>query len=104
MIFTPTLIPGAIIIQPKTFDDARGQFVKVYHERTFTSRGIDFHPVEEFYTVSHKNVIRGMHFQTPPASHDKLVWCVKGHILDVIVDLRKGSPAFGRCDALEMNP
>lgn len=104
MIFTPTPIPGAIIIKPNCFDDARGKFVKVFHRDAFASHGIDFRPVEEFYTVSHQGVVRGMHFQTPPAAHDKLIWCVGGHILDVVLDLRKGSPAFGKFHTLEMNP
>lgn len=89
------LLPGCVLLQPKRFYDQRGSFVKTYHEGLFKELGIDFEVREEFYSVSHKNVIRGMHFQLPPHDHDKLVYCARGAVNDVILDLRKG-PGYGR--------
>jgi dTDP-4-dehydrorhamnose 3,5-epimerase len=103
MNFEPILIPGAFLITPNVFSDPRGQFVKSFHEGEFAAHGMAFRAAEEFYSVSQRGVLRGMHFQTPPAAHEKLVYCIKGRILDVIVDLRKGSPAFGKFYAVELN-
>ena len=102
MIFEPTPIPHAFLITANVFNDERGQFVKTFHEGEFAAHKIDFHPAESVYSVSRRNVIRGMHFQVPPAAHAKLVCCMKGRILDVIVDLRKGSPSFGKFYSVEL--
>ena len=102
MKFEPTPIPGALLIEPNTFVDNRGEFVKVFHDAEFRQNGIPFHPTEEFFSISHRSVIRGMHFQLPPFAHDKLVYCLSGRILDVIVDLRKGSPTYGRHFSCEL--
>ncbi|HMN32857.1 MAG: dTDP-4-dehydrorhamnose 3,5-epimerase family protein [Chitinophagaceae bacterium] len=74
--------------------DHRGYFEKPFHYSDFKNNGIDFHIKESFFSVSQKNVIRGMHFHTPPFEHDKLVFCTRGSILDVALDLRKNEPTY----------
>ncbi len=96
MTVLPTTLPGVRVLQPRVFSDARGSFVKTYHVDTFRELGIEFAPREEFFSVSARDVVRGMHFQLPPAAHDKLVYCVAGAVLDVVVDLRKDSPTRGQ--------
>jgi dTDP-4-dehydrorhamnose 3,5-epimerase len=98
-----TGLPGLVILQPRTFLDLRGSFVKTFHAGIFQQLGIEFHPVEEFYSVSRENVVRGMHFQLPPAAHQKLIYCVAGRVLDVVVDLRKASPTFGQASGRELS-
>jgi dTDP-4-dehydrorhamnose 3,5-epimerase len=87
---------GLIRLKPRLFTDARGVFVKTFHENLFRDLGISFHLREEFYSVSGKGVLRGMHFQTPPAAHAKLVYCADGRVLDVVLDMRRSSPRFGQ--------
>jgi dTDP-4-dehydrorhamnose 3,5-epimerase len=92
-----------VALEPKTFTDQRGDFVKTFHETALRELGLPFEIKEEFYSTSHKNVVRGMHFQLPPADHIKLVYCLKGAVLDVVVDLRRNSPTFGRAHAEELS-
>ena len=73
----------------------RGRFVKIFHEPSYTALGLETNFAEEYYSVSHKNVIRGLHFQVPPMDHVKMVYCLEGHALDVVLDLRVGSPTYG---------
>jgi dTDP-4-dehydrorhamnose 3,5-epimerase len=87
---------GCFEIIPKIFKDDRGSFVKTYHESIFLENGIEFITKEEFYSTSKKNVFRGLHFQSPPAAHNKLVYCAKGEVTDFLVDLRKNSPTYGK--------
>ncbi len=103
MELAPTELPGLHVIRPRIFQDARGSFVKTYHRDTFRKLGLDFEPREEFFSTSARGVLRGMHFQMPPADHAKLVYCVTGSVLDVALDLRKNSPTFGRSCARELN-
>ena len=103
MELVPTELPGLKLLRPKIFQDARGSFVKTFHRDFFREHGMDFEPREEFFSTSAKNVLRGMHFQMPPAAHAKLVYCIAGRALDVALDIRKNSPAFGRCHARELN-
>ncbi len=103
MELVPTELPGLKIIRPKIFQDARGTFVKAFHRDIFHQLGLDFEPREEFFSTSAKGVLRGMHFQLPPAAHAKLVYCIAGRVLDVVLDLRKDSPMFGRSVARELN-
>lgn len=91
----PSKLVGCFELQPKAFDDARGRFVKVFHEQVFAALDLETNFAEEYYSVSHKNVIRGLHFQLPPMDHVKMVYCVQGEVLDVVVDLRVGSPTYG---------
>jgi len=103
MEISPTELPGQWVIRPRIFADARGSFVKTFQRDFFLEHGLDFEPREEFFSTSAKNVLRGMHFQMPPAAHAKLVYCIAGRALDVVLDIRKNSPAFGRCHARELN-
>ncbi len=96
-------LQGTYLLKPKIFEDARGDFVKTFHLGLFCELGIDFKPVEEFFSTSRKNVLRGMHFQLPPHDHAKLVYCVRGRVLDVIVDLRRGAPTFGKAFSVELS-
>ena len=89
-----TKIPGCFELQTKLFNDNRGIFVKTYHNELFKELGLNTIWAEEYYSISHKNVIRGLHFQLPPFDHEKLVYCVNGQVLDVVVDLRKDSPTY----------
>lgn len=97
------LLPGAVLLQPKVLSDVRGEFVKTFHSVAFTELGIPFVPVEEFFSISHKHVLRGMHFQLPPHDHAKLIYCVVGRVLDVLLDLRKASPSYGCTASVELS-
>lgn len=88
---SPTELLGVYLLQPDVFEDRRGSFIKTYHEGLYRACGITFAPKEEFFSISRKNVLRGMHFQRPPAAHDKLVYCPAGRVLDVVLDLRSAS-------------
>jgi dTDP-4-dehydrorhamnose 3,5-epimerase len=96
MNFTKTAIPGCYEILPTIADDSRGRFVKVFHEDLFKKNHLETNFVESFYSISKKNVLRGLHFQLPPHAYTKLVYCISGEVLDVLVDLRVGSPAYGK--------
>lgn len=98
-----TCIAGVYLLRPVPFADKRGYFVKVFNQRDFDSMGIDLRCVELFYSSSPKNVIRGFHFQGPPCALDKLVWVTQGEIVDVVLDLRKRSPTYGRCFSLNLS-
>jgi dTDP-4-dehydrorhamnose 3,5-epimerase len=89
-----TGFPGLILLQPRVFSDPRGTFVKTFHEDNFRDLGMAFIVREEFYSTSAKGVLRGMHFQVPPAAHAKLVYCSRGKVLDVVLDMRRQSPRF----------
>jgi dTDP-4-dehydrorhamnose 3,5-epimerase len=101
--FKPSKLAGCIELQPKIFDDVRGRFVKVFHEQAFADQGLETNFAEEYYTVSHKYVIRGMHFQLPPMDHVKMVYCVEGEVIDAVVDLRVGSPTYGQYTLFELS-
>jgi len=98
-----SFIDGCYEIQPKIFDDNRGRFVKVFHEQAFAKLGLETNFVEEYYSISHKNVIRGMHFQLPPMDHVKMVYCVQGEVIDAVIDLRVGSPTYGKHALFELS-
>ena len=92
------------IVTPKRFGDARGWFSETYTERNFRALGLDYHFVQDNHSLSRvQGTLRGIHFQTPPHGQDKLVRCVRGRILDVAVDLRRGSPTFGHWVSLELS-
>jgi dTDP-4-dehydrorhamnose 3,5-epimerase len=96
-------LPGAFVLHPQVSEDGRGHFVKTFHQPGFAALGMKFDPQEEFFSSSHRNVLRGMHFQLPPHDHDKLVYCIRGSVLDVILDLRKASPRFGEFARVELS-
>jgi dTDP-4-dehydrorhamnose 3,5-epimerase len=108
MQFSQELLPGTWLVKLKRFDDMRGSFVKTFSRNTLDKALIDqlglvnFDFREEFYSISAKNVIRGMHFQLPPHDHVKLVYCAIGSVLDVLVDLRQG-PGYGNVASVTLS-
>src|SRR4028118_1383129 len=96
MTFENTPLKGLRVIQLPASTDNRGEFVKTLHEPTLLANGIEFDLKESYFSFSHKDVIKGLHFQTPPHEHAKVVFCPQGAILDVAVDLRKDSPTYGQ--------
>jgi dTDP-4-dehydrorhamnose 3,5-epimerase len=103
MVLSSLGFPGCFKILPKAACDHRGVLVKTFVEEEYRASGLRTDFVEEFYSQSVKNVIRGLHFQIPPFEHHKTVSCVLGTITDVTVDLRVGSPTFGQCEAIELD-
>lgn len=103
MKFYPQVIPGLILVEPKWVADDRGLFVKTFHELIWRKAGIHFVVQEEFYSTSRAGVLRGMHFQVPPRAHDKVVSCLHGEVLDVVLDLRVGSPTFGQWQSFKLS-
>src|SRR6266436_1226567 len=92
-------LPGLIALRPQRFGDARGSFAETYNERAFQAAGITARFVQDNQSFSAKwGTIRGLHFQLPPAAQAKLVRVLQGSVYDVAVDLRVGSPTYGRCD------
>lgn len=96
-------LAGCFEVQPKVFQDERGQFVKTFHIQAFAEYGLETNFSEEYYSISHKNVVRGLHFQLPPMDHVKMVYCVAGEVLDVVIDLRVGSPTYGQYVLFELS-
>lgn len=103
MSFTTTQLPGLLIFEPQVHRDGRGYFFESYNQNTFKEQGFDFHWVQDNQSSSSYGVIRGLHFQTPPHAQTKLIQVVRGSILDVVVDIRKGSPTYGQVLALELS-
>lgn len=97
-----TEIDGVLIIEPRLFRDARGYFFESFSQREFDEkvRHIDF--CQDNESMSSYGVMRGLHFQRPPFTQSKLVRCVRGRVLDVALDIRKGSPTYGRHVAVEL--
>lgn len=90
-----TSLAGCCELFPRVVRDARGCFVKTFNEEVFQAANLATRFAEEYYSVSRRRVLRGLHFQVPPYEHTKLVFCTDGEVLDVVVDLRAGSPTFG---------
>lgn len=96
MYFTPSpILPEVIIVEPELFEDGRGYFTEMYHQRKFEEAGIKGNFVQDNRSLSHKRTIRGLHYQLgrPQA---KLTWVLSGQAFDVVVDIRKSSPDFGK--------
>jgi dTDP-4-dehydrorhamnose 3,5-epimerase len=91
-----------MLLQPDRFVDQRGVFVKTYNHVAWEKFGVHFEMREEFYSSSRQNVIRGMHFQVPPYAHDKVVYCLTGSVLDVLLDLRPGAN-YGRAVSVTLS-
>ncbi len=91
------------VLEYNSFKDNRGEFVKTIHKDTFIENKLEWNFAESFYSVSHKNVFRGMHFQYPPNDHEKLVYVVKGAIIDIVLDLRFDSNTFGKYFTVELS-
>ena len=97
-----TAIEGVVIIEPRIFKDARGYFFESFSQREFEEKVGPIKFVQDNESMSSYGVMRGLHFQRPPYTQSKLVRCVKGAVLDVAVDLRKGSPTYGQHVAVEL--
>ena len=97
-----TAIEGVVIIEPTVFKDARGYFFESFSQREFDEKVRKINFVQDNESMSSYGVMRGLHFQTPPFTQSKLVRCVKGAVLDVAVDIRKGSPTYGQHVAVEL--
>ncbi|MDX9890915.1 MAG: dTDP-4-dehydrorhamnose 3,5-epimerase [Bacteroidales bacterium] len=91
------------IVQSEMISDSRGFFQKLFHENTFQSSALQTDFKEFYFSKSHKNVIRGLHFQLPPYEHAKLVFVSHGEILDVVLDIRKKSPTYGKIFTIPLN-
>lgn len=98
-----TDIDGVVILEPRIFNDARGYFFESYSKKVFDELVCPVDFVQDNESCSSYGVIRGLHFQSPPFAQAKLVRCVKGTVLDVAVDIRKGSPTYGRHVAVELS-
>ncbi|OSZ77319.1 dTDP-4-dehydrorhamnose 3,5-epimerase [Chitinophagaceae bacterium IBVUCB2] len=96
MPFHKTNFPGLLVFEPKVFEDSRGYFFESYNENTFKQEGVDIRWVQDNQSSSAYGVIRGLHYQLPPFAQTKLVRVLRGEILDVVVDIRKGSPTYGK--------
>jgi dTDP-4-dehydrorhamnose 3,5-epimerase len=103
MPFHPTHIPGLKIFEPKVFEDSRGYFFEAYNEHTFHQSGIVMNFLQDNQSKSSYGVIRGLHYQKNPFAQTKLVRVLEGKILDVAVDIRKGSPTYGRHFSIELS-
>lgn len=98
-----TDIEGVLIIEPKVFGDARGYFLESFNAKEFAEKtGLNINFVQDNESMSSYGVKRGLHFQRPPFTQSKLVRCVKGAVWDVAVDIRKGSPTYGKHVAVEL--
>ena len=103
-----TPIQGALIIEPKVFQDSRGYFFESFSQREFDDKvtpvlGHTIRFVQDNESMSAYGVMRGLHFQRPPYTQSKLVRCVRGSVLDVVVDIRRGSPTYGQHVAVELS-
>ena len=103
MKFLKTDITGVVIIEPAVFSDKRGYFLESFNKKNFEDNigKIDF--VQDNESKSSRGVIRGLHFQKPPFAQAKLVRCIKGSVMDVAVDIRKGSPTYGKYVSIELS-
>ncbi len=98
-----TLCKGCYELQPLVMKDNRGGFVKTVHKSQFDILGLRVDFVEQYYSSSHKRVLRGMHYQAPPMHHAKLIYCVQGQVLDVALDLRRSSASFLQYFTIELS-
>lgn len=98
-----TDIDGVVIIEPRIFKDARGYFFESFSQREFDEKIFHINFCQDNESMSSYGVMRGLHFQRPPFTQSKLVRCVKGRVLDVAVDIRKGSPTYGKHVAVELS-
>ena len=103
MPFVTTPLRDILVFEPKVFEDSRGYFFESYNEKTFKEQSIDFRWVQDNQSSSSYGVIRGLHYQLNPHAQVKLVRVLAGEILDVVVDIRKGSPTYGKHYAVELS-
>ena len=103
MGFIKTDFPGLLIFEPTVFEDSRGCFFESYSEKNFAAEGIHIKFVQDNQSKSSYGVIRGLHYQAEPHAQTKLIRVLNGNILDVVVDIRKGSPTYGKEFSLELS-
>ena len=103
MPFIKTEFPGLLIFEPIVFRDSRGYFLESYNERTCLAEGVNTRFVQDNQAQSSYGVIRGMHYQLAPQAQTKFIRVLSGKILDVVIDLRKGSPTYGKSYSLELS-
>lgn len=103
MEITKTALEGVVIIEPRVFKDARGYFFESFSQREFDAKVRPIQFVQDNESLSTFGVIRGLHYQRMPYTQSKLVRCVQGRVLDVAVDIRKGSPTYGQHVAVELS-
>lgn len=102
MMFLPTSLPGVVVIEPKVFEDERGFFMETFQQPRFAAAGIELPFVQDNHSRSQRGVLRGLHYQLRHAQ-GKLVRAVRGEIFDVALDLRRGSPTFGRWEGFTLS-
>jgi dTDP-4-dehydrorhamnose 3,5-epimerase len=100
--FSRLEVPDLVLVQPKIFGDKRGFFFEMYKHSDFVREGIVEHLVQDNYSMSAKGVLRGLHYQKAPMAQGKLVMCIRGRICDIAVDIRKGSPFYGKWISMEL--
>jgi dTDP-4-dehydrorhamnose 3,5-epimerase len=98
-----TSIPGCLELIPKVREDERGSFTKTFQQEVFEHSHLEIHYTEEYFSRSKQNVIRGLHFQLPPEECVKMVYCIDGEVIDVVLDLRVGSPTYGKHEIFNLN-
>ncbi len=103
MAFTQTEIPGLLLFEPKIWGDDRGHFFEAYNKQTFVEAGIRTDFVQDNQALSSYGVLRGLHYQIEPYAQAKLVRVLKGEVLDVVVDIRQGSPTYGKSYAVRLS-
>lgn len=103
MTFQKTTLPGVVLIEPIVFGDERGFFMESYHEGRFAENGIDVRFVQDNVSRSSKGTFRGLHYQMDPHAQGKLVRVPVGEVWDVVVDIRKGSPTYGKYEGFTLS-
>ncbi len=98
-----TSIKGLLIIEPQVFNDGRGYFFESYSKAKFAAAGVEIDFVQDNQSFSHKGATRGLHAQSAPHAQAKLVRVIQGRVLDVAVDVRKGSPTYGQYETIELS-
>ena len=103
MPFTKTLFPGLLIFEPKVFGDNRGYFFESYNQKVFLEENIHINFIQDNQASSSYGIIRGLHYQNNPFAQTKLIRVLRGSIIDVAVDIRKNSPAYGKAYTIELS-
>ena len=104
MEVSQTGIPGLVVVKPRVFGDHRGFFLETYSREAYARAGLDYDFVQDNHARSGpKGVLRGLHFQLPPATQAKLVWVTRGAVFDAVVDLRVGSPTYRKWYGIELS-
>ena len=103
MPFIKTDIPDLLIFEPKVFEDSRGYFYESYNRKAFEAEGLNYEFIQDNQAASTYGVVRGLHYQHDPHAQTKLIRALQGSIIDAVVDIRKGSPTFGKVFTIELS-